>query len=248
MAVFGYDNTGYEQRFDFPARDVPPARIYMFASVPRSGSTVISHQLWQTGCLGAPLEYLNFEPGSPYGFASNAPERQAALWAAALRRRTSPNGIFGFKFFLGQREQLAQRNPALLAQVRPNRIVYLTRADRDAHIISYARAITSGVWRKEQEDGVREHVAFSRQAMETAENSIDVQSASWEALFQRSRAEPMRLTFEDALADPKGTAERVARFLGVAVDPRAAVRVPTIEKQTRVREPDWIDRYRSGPA
>ena len=57
-------DTGYEAKFDFPARDRAPERSYLLATVPRSGSTYLSHVLWRTGCLGAPLEYLNFEPAS----------------------------------------------------------------------------------------------------------------------------------------------------------------------------------------
>ena len=63
--------TGYEERYDFPERDGPPDRVYVLASLPRSGSTYLSHVLWESGCLGAPLEYLNFLPGGHYGFAAH---------------------------------------------------------------------------------------------------------------------------------------------------------------------------------
>ncbi len=38
--------TGYETQFDFPSREAPPELIYLLASVPRSGSTYVSHLLW----------------------------------------------------------------------------------------------------------------------------------------------------------------------------------------------------------
>lgn len=41
--------TGYEEKFDFPYRSQPPERTYILASVPRSGSTYVSHLLWRTG-------------------------------------------------------------------------------------------------------------------------------------------------------------------------------------------------------
>ena len=62
--LLGVD-TGYEGSFDFPRRTASPERTYLIATVPRTGSTWFSHLLWQTGCLGAPLEYLNFDPGGP---------------------------------------------------------------------------------------------------------------------------------------------------------------------------------------
>src|ERR1051325_8501170 len=71
-----------------------PQLTYLRASVPRAGSTYFSHLLWRTGCLGAPLEYLNFESAGPYGFASGSAELQRRLWRSVVRRRCSPNGVF----------------------------------------------------------------------------------------------------------------------------------------------------------
>jgi LPS sulfotransferase NodH len=39
--------------------------VYTLASIPRTGSTWLSHALWGTGYLGAPLEYVNFEKTGP---------------------------------------------------------------------------------------------------------------------------------------------------------------------------------------
>src|SRR5437762_273022 len=153
--------TGYEGKYDFPARADAPGLVYMLASVPRTGSTWLSHLLWQTGCLGAPLEYLNYEPAGPYGFANRSASQQQWLWRSALRRRTSPNGVFGLKCFPVQLQQLQETNPELLNEVlasvlsvqHPPCVVWLSRRDRVGHAISLARATLSGVWRKEQEGG-----------------------------------------------------------------------------------------------
>ena len=125
-------DTGYEGKFDFASRLERPELTYLLATVPRAGSTHFSHLLWRIGCLGAPLEYLNFEPAGPYGFAANSPELQRRLWRSVLRRRCSPNGVFGLKAFPPQLERLRERNPQLLEEVlatilprgrqRPNRL------------------------------------------------------------------------------------------------------------------------------
>ena len=237
-------DTGYEGKFDFPRWRGPPTTPWMLATVPRTGSTWLSHRLWATGCLGAPLEYLNFEAGGPYTFANGAPSLQQELWRSLLARRTSPNGVFGVKCFPAQLEALVAANPPLLDDVLalllprggPKRIVYLVRRDRDAHAASYARATLSGVWRKEQErDGAAP--AYSADAVETAMRWIDAQAAAWEAMFRDLAVTPLRLCYEDSLADPGGTAGRVADYLGVALDPAAAIAVPAVEKQTR--DPRW---------
>ena len=148
-------DTGYEEKFDFPHRSAGPAIPYLLATLPRAGSTYCSHVLWKTGCLGAPLEYLNFLPLSPYGRTADSPAMQTDIWRSVLRSRCSPNGVFGLKAFPQQFEELQRKNPPLLVEAlsvvlprdRPRRIVYLRRRDRVAHAVSYARAGLSGIWR-----------------------------------------------------------------------------------------------------
>jgi|KBSSwiStaDraftv2_1062776.scaffolds.fasta_scaffold199673_2 LPS sulfotransferase NodH len=243
--------TGYEGKFDFTARRQDPELTYLLASVPRAGSTYFSHLLWGTGCLGAPLEYLNFEPAGPYGFAGASPELQRQLWRSVLRRRCSPNGVFGLKAFPPQLEQLRRRNLPLLEEVfatilpqgRPRRIIYLRRRDRLAQTASYARASLSGVWRKEQESADAPRIEYSEEALEAAERGIAFQEAAWEQMFAELRIEPLLVWHEDVLADSAGAAEAVANYLEVLVDPQAAVDVPPIEKQSEGNSREWVERY-----
>lgn len=250
-------DTGYEGKFDFPARMGPPAVPYLLASVPRTGSSWFSHMLWQTGCLGAPLEYLNYEKGGPYGFASDSPELQQQLWRSVLARRTSPNGVFGIKCFPMQLEALVEANRPLLSAVMSTllpqggakRVVHLGRRDRIAHIVSYARATLSGIWRKEQETGPAPEPEYSQGAMETADRWLALQESAWAGMYEDLGIEPLRLWYEDAIANPEAAAGQVADYLGVTLDPRARVEVPRVDRQSRGAGSDWAERYaRSGRA
>jgi LPS sulfotransferase NodH len=244
-------DTGYEGKFDFPARPDGPDLTYILASVPRAGSTHFSHLLWRTGCLGAPLEYLNFDPAGPYGFAAGSPQLQLQLWRSVLRRRCSPNGVFGLKAFAMQLDELQRKNAPLLEDVLanmlprtgPRRIVYVRRRDRLAQSISYARATLSGVWRKEQEDGGAQPVEYSLEALESAERGIDFQESVWGQMFGELKIEPLTLWHEDILADGGAAAEAVAGYLGLTIDPAAAVDVPSIEKQAEGDAKLWAERY-----
>ena len=246
--------TGYEAEFDFPLRDRAPERPWLFASVPRSGSTFVSHLLWATGCLGAPLEYLNFEPSGPYGFASESPAAQEEIWRTVLLRRTSPNGVFGLKAFPLQLEGVHEANPSLVAEVMRTlfprggeaRVVQLHRRDRTAHTISYARALLSGIWRKEQEVNGRPEPEYSSSAMAHAARLIDQQDAVWLDMFRDLRVEPLRLWYEDVLADPDSSVRAVADHLGVPLDPHAAIRVPSIERQSQSGARSWSERHAQG--
>lgn len=243
--------TGYEGRFDFPPRAERPQCTYLLASLPRAGSTHFSHVLWQTGCLGAPLEYLNFQPLGPYGFATSSILLQQQLWRSVLRRRCSPNGIFGLKAFVMQLQDLEESNSPLLADVlatmlprgRPRHIVYLRRRDRPAQIVSYARASLSGVWRKEQESARAEPIEYSEEALEAAQRGIAFQEEVWERMFNDLRIEPLALWHEDVLASPAAAVRQVADYVGVAIDPAAAVEVPQIQKQSEGDARRWIERY-----
>lgn len=244
-------DTGYEAKFDFPARDGAPERPYLLATVPRSGSTYLSHVLWRTGCLGAPLEYLNFEPSGPYGHATVSAMEQTRLWNTVLKRRTSPNGVFGLKGFPVQFEALAQGNPALLSQVMrqilpsraASRVIFLRRRDRTAHAISYARAILSGVWRQEQEHAARGEPDYSPIAIARAARLIEEQEASWYAMFADLKLTPLTVWYEDVAAEPEKAVAAVAEFLGVAIDPAAQADIPAIRRQSQDGARAWAERH-----
>lgn len=239
--------TGYEEKFDFPLREGPPPRPFLLAAVPRSGSTYVSHLLWRTGCLGAPLEYLNFEPSGPYGFAHDSREKQHALWRKAVVRRTSPNGVFGLKAFPPQLEEIHQHNPQLMAEAirllvgkgPASRVVQLRRRDRTAHAISYARAILSGIWRKEQEGEDRPEPEYSAVVLERAGRMIEQQENGWAQMYRGLGIVPLVVDYENALADPVGFVANIAAYLGVELDPDAVVEVPGIERQSQKGAQAW---------
>jgi LPS sulfotransferase NodH len=242
--------TGYEPKFDFAAA-TPIQTFYLLATVPRTGSTWLSHVLWETGCLGAPLEYLNFEVGGPSGHAHASPDGQQQIWEEALAARTSPNGVFGLKIFPVQLQALQEGNPRLLAaiitalmrQPGSRRIVYLARRDRSAHAASFARAALSGVWREEQEASLTHRPDYSQGALASVDSGIDQMAAVWERTFRQLGIEPLRIWYEDALADPEAAQAQVAAYLGVALDSAARIAVPPVHKQSAPEIADWAARY-----
>jgi LPS sulfotransferase NodH len=247
--------TGYEEKFDFPLREGPPDKIYVLASVPRSGSTYLSHLLWRTGCLGAPLEYLNFLPAGHYGFASSAPEKQIELWESVLHRRTSPNGVFGVKCFPMLIALLSRSNPELYIRAtallmpddRSARVVRLRRRDRVAHAISLARAARSGIWRREQEPPEGVVVEYSRTAVDDAMAELDRAETGWDPLFNSLQVEPLTLWHEDVVDRPGDAVRKVADFINVRLDPSAAGKVPEVHKQAQSDSHRWVERYQSQP-
>jgi len=244
--------TGYEEKFDFPYREARPERVYILASVPRSGSTYLSHLLWQSGCLGAPLEYFNFLPTGHYAAAASVPEKQLEIWRSVIHHRTSPNGVFAVKCFPGMVDDLARGNPALFREVtallltaNPNpKVVQLKRRDRVAHAISYARAVRSGIWRAEQEEkGQPATVSYSKQAIDEALQVLGRDEAAWDALYSNSGITPLILCYEDVVERPQEAIESVADYIGVTLDPSATVSVPEIRRQSRADSEKWAEQH-----
>lgn len=250
MSIDGI-TTGHEEKFDWPIFTGTPLP-YILASVPRTGSTYLSHLLWQTGCLGAPLEYLNFQPSGPQGSVSGLPEAQQALWRRTIAQRTSTNGIFGVKAFPLQLEELRLANPALLTSAMrfllrrgpESKVVQLRRRDSDAHAISLARASLSGIWRAEQEREASSGPDYSEALLVRAKHELGIQEQAWRQMFGETGITPLILFYEDVLANPEDTVTRIADYLDVKLDPSQTLTVPEIKRQDQAGAQQWLDRHR----
>src|SRR5215470_11441615 len=85
------------QEWDFEPGSATPRMFYCVAATPRSGSTWLCQLLWATGVMGAPAEYFN-PRASMMQMAGRLGARHAREYVRLLKeRRTSPNGVFGFK-------------------------------------------------------------------------------------------------------------------------------------------------------
>jgi trehalose 2-sulfotransferase len=122
-------------------------------------------------------------------------------------------------------------------------VVYFRRRDRTAHAISYARAILSGVWRKEQEHAAMVEPDYAPVAVERADRLIDEQETSWEAMFADLKLTTLTLWYEDVVADPAGAVAEVAAYLGVALDPGAEVAIPMVMRQSQDGARVWAAKH-----
>lgn len=241
MARHG-DGSLYERPFDFPD-PVPPVRLdYMVASIPRSGSTYFASALWRRGSLGAPMEYLNLHINR-----ARVTERYggdlAAYWRDIRSRRTSPNGVFGWKMFMGTYRQLSEEHPELLEQLAPSRVIYFDREDRHAHAVSYWRAMLTQAWFKEAPERVDPDYDFDgiRRAHEFAND----QRKAWNQVFTLTGTDPLRITYEELLADPDTTFVRIKRHLDVGDEVHEIDTIPLPILQRDEHSIAWADRYRS---
>ena len=240
----------YSPDLDFNCFDSNPLGSYMLASIPRSGSTYCAIKFWQTGLLGAPVEYLNFHVVAEFlqrlGYRvdenGGVPIQQmSGYWRNVQRLRSSPNGMFGYKMFATNYREIARRVPEFLREITPHYVIYLTRKDVVGQAMSYSRAQRSKVWFA----GVARtpEVDYDYAHIKSCLRSIEAQKTAWEHVFALTGIEPIRITYEDMLASPSAVVGRVLNAMGIEPDMRCAVSVPMIERQTDGISKAWRERF-----
>jgi trehalose 2-sulfotransferase len=240
----------YDREADFNCFGRAPVGTYMLATIPRSGSTYCAIRLWQTGLLGAPMEYLNFRImgdlfhrlGYKAGEDGLIPPAQIEdYWADTQRLRTSPNGVFGYKMFTTNYVEIAQKYPDFLQQVTPNYVIYLIRRDLLGQAMSYSRAQRSKVWFADVQNAPE--VEYNYQHIKYCMKAIENQRQRWEAAFTFTGVEPIRIYYEDLMARSEATISTILSEMGIKEDSDAAIDVPMINRQTDGVSRDWRERF-----
>jgi LPS sulfotransferase NodH len=226
-------------------------RTYVIASLPRTGSTLLCRALWQSGQVGAPKEYLNpmqlrdwsVRRGSIRHAALRGPllglmhswprPRCVAHLRDVAAHRTGPSGWFGLKVHWHHWERWRT-----FVQPRPIAWVLLTREDRVAQAVSWARALQTGRWASHQRGW--SPPIYSHGRIARALGRIERHEAAWRSELA-GEPQVLALTYEQVTADLSGAVQRVLAHLG---EPRSAVRVvPQLEPQHDAVSVRWHRRF-----
>lgn len=203
--------------------------------------------MWRTGCLGAPLEYLNL--------LNRVRELEKRLgtgveyWLNLQKVRTSPNSVFSWKVFSADLRRYAEAYPDALSEIWATTVVYLTRQDKLAQAISYARASKSGGWFAGL--GQAETIAYDPSLIDTALGWIARSEADWENLFTLTGCSPLRVTYEQIIANPQETIQSIATHAGVDLSLGAGLDIPGIKIQRDAASQEWnvlYQRHRLAPS
>ena len=160
--------------------------------------------------LGQPTEYFNVETMRGRGHA-DYPTEPAAQLAEVLRLGATPNGVYGLKLFTRHFEAIAdtgwaERLPAL-------KFIHLTRLDLLGQAISHVRASQTWQW-----TAYRPPKGEPRYDFQTIRGELVAlinAQARWTYYLARNGAPVLHLIYEQMIQDPQGTADAVARFVGV---------------------------------
>ncbi|TWB37270.1 LPS sulfotransferase NodH [Nitrospirillum pindoramense] len=230
----------YERENDFPLYRGGPKKTYMIAAIPRTGSTHLSIKLWNTGAMGAPMEYTNLSNRDRMIQRLGRGD-SLTYWKRLKTVRTSPNGVFGFKAFVSDYRNIAANHEALLPMIESDKVIYLVRKDRVAQAVSYAKAVQTAAWFSGVE--YKKEPEYDLKAMLNAENWINQQESAWEEIFQMTGTSPLRIYYEDFLADTEKSIMEIAKFLEIHPAEFHPLGLQDIEKQSDQISQEWARKF-----
>jgi glutamate-1-semialdehyde 2,1-aminomutase len=237
-----YAHHKLDHGFDHSA---PPSLSYAVCATPRSGSSLLCELLCNTGLAGAPTEFFDRETYDAFCKAWGVTGPEGYL-EELLRRKTGPNGVFGFKIHWDQYLEFFPNTD--LRRVFPGlRMVLMRREDRLGQALSFSRAAQTGQWASHH-PAKNPRPVFDRSEISRFLQKIDAEERAWEDLFRAGGIAPARVVYEHLVARPQPVVVSVLRALGIQADDDLLVPPPTLRRQADRLSRRWRRRYQRGDA
>ncbi len=244
-----------------------PEQSVVVAANQRTGSTLLCRALADTGLVGTPEEYFlavderilpDFHCWEEADHVPRGLTRSEYL-AWVYEVGTTPNGVFAVKMMWDQLEWVAAKFRTIdefdglafdeiVTTAMPNlQLVLVTRRDRLAQAISWARASQDWVWVVSDDEPPRPRMrpTYDRQLITRLLELIPRAERGWRDLCDRLGVTAIEVAYEDLVDDLGACAARVVDELGLGeVDP-ATIR-PRTTRQADEINAVWTDRYLAG--
>jgi trehalose 2-sulfotransferase len=243
-----------------------PTISYLICTTPRSGSWLLADAMRATGVAGRPEEYLRtdwlrryqVDGGLTYehqlrGLGPVAPAAGfLGFLAAVLGVGTTDNGVFGVKVHQDQFAAAVAAAAVDAADIETDvdfvrawlarpRFVHLTRGNRVRQALSHYRARRSGIWAR-LDDAVEPAVRMDFAEVDAIIDRNITRDAQWISFFARAGVEPIRVTYEDLVADYGGTVRETLRSLALP-GPLPAIPPPVLRKQSDAWTDEQVEAY-----
>jgi trehalose 2-sulfotransferase len=236
------------------------ADSYLVSATPRTGSTLLCGLLAATGVAGKPESYFRLpderssaerwgvqvSPGGPLDYGGYV--------RAAMAVGSTANGVFGARVMWGTicevigKLRAAYGHPLgsdveVLEQVLgQTRFVHLQRGDVVAQAVSWARAEQSSYWQDGDKVPPGWRPRFDFNEVDGYVKAITEHNAAWHGWFDASGIVPLRVLYEDVVADMAGATNAILQFLGLDLPSGHVITAGTRRQADEINE-EWARRY-----
>ncbi|MHC0053280.1 Stf0 family sulfotransferase [Actibacterium sp. D379-3] len=242
---------------------------YVICATPRTGSTLLCGLLASTNAAGKPDSFFRRQSisrwaahlGVPAPDECSALEFNRAYLAAVLREGRGATGVFGVRLMMENTKELSARLDILHPNLPDDAArfesafgrtlyIHLSRLDKVAQAISYAKAMQTGLWHVAPDGTEIERTAppkapeYDADLLRQHVQKFEAFEGEWNLWFEQQRVAPLRITYESLSFAPKNVLATILRHLGL--DPEIAAGVaPGVAKLADEVSLDWRGRYRA---
>ncbi len=197
------------------AMDLPPdVRIVLLCFTNRCGSNLLAEALTQGGSANNAQEAFN----SDYVIecADRAGLRSLNAYIGWLVRTEAVDGCFTAKIAWEQLVMLGRNG--MLAELAPRlRFVMIERRDKIGQAVSIAIAQQTGQWASYlPAEKAERDLAYSGRDLGLLVDWICAMEGNFARFFGHNGLAPVRVVYEDFLADPQAHVDRIAALAGIA--------------------------------
>lgn len=222
-----------------------PRTCYLIASSPRSGSQLLGELLTATSLAGFPAEHFNpWHMGDATNFFPDqllyGPEHIQRL----IEKSTTPNGVFGTKAHFLQVINFVGLDNLERLYPTPLKYISLYRRDCARQGISLARAVQTDSYNSDMHPA-RDPIYNYYQILQCL-REVRVDAKGWETYFQNRHIEPLRIIYEDFIAEQEKTLRQIFEFLEIAIPEDFQVPAPQLKRQADSLSDLWAEKFYRG--
>jgi LPS sulfotransferase NodH len=238
------------------------ADSYLVCGTPRTGSTLLCGLLAATSVAGKPESYFRLPDERSYAerwgaqVGADGTLDYGGYVRAAMAAGSTANGVFGARVMWGTMGEVtgklrtAYGHPlgpdveVLEQALGQTRFVHLQRGDVVAQAVSWARAEQSSYWQDGDEVPSDWRPRFDYDDVDGYVKAVNEHNAAWHEWFDASGIVPLRVLYEEMVADMAGATNAILQFLGLDLPPGHVITAGTRRQADDIND-EWARRYRS---
>jgi ABC-type polysaccharide/polyol phosphate transport system ATPase subunit/LPS sulfotransferase NodH/SAM-dependent methyltransferase len=224
--------------FDEPLYDGRPERVFIIASTPRVGSSLLTRGLMSIGAIAASTEYFNVVHRADFEARWGALSDQDYL-ENLMRHRTRADGLFSVKahynHFALYESYLESYNLHFIS---------IQRNDTVRQAVSWFKGELTTAWSSERTALKKLNESdYNFCAILGKLDEIQRLNDQWEAYFLNNGYTPTRIYYEDIDRDYSGTICDIANNVFCMSICRESIPMPTLKKQRDALTEYYVSRF-----